>query len=120
MSGASKKGSPFEALALLRGALPPGPVREESEPTDERAHDLFPGKVVIARTRKGRGGKGVTTITGIAGDAATLESLAGEIAKALGCGASLEAGAIIVQGEQEARLKAFLEARGARRVIVGT
>lgn len=111
-----KKSSPFAALASLKDALPAGspPAKPEA---GAKQIDPFAGKVVVAKSRKGRGGKTVTTVTGIAGE---LDELARELKHALGCGAVVEDRAIVVQGEQEARVKAFLEKRGARRVILGT
>lgn len=114
------KKSPFESLAALRDALPKGPDAPAAKPTETRAPDPFAGKVVVAKSRKGRGGRTVTTISGIAGGDAILEPLARDLRTALGCGAVVEEDRIVVQGELEDRVRAFLEARGARRVIMGT
>ena len=112
-----KKSSPFGALASLKDALPAGPAAKAQPAAASKKPDPFAGKVVVAKSRKGRGGKTVTTVTGIAGE---LDELARELKHALGCGAVVEDRAIVVQGEQEERVKAFLEKRGARRVILGT
>lgn len=113
----SKGKSPFGALASLKDALPEGPEPKNEKASVPAGPDPLGGKIVIARSRKGRGGKTVTTITGIAGD---LEPLARELKHALGCGAVVEDRAIVVQGEQQERVQAFLVRRGAKRVVVGT
>jgi translation initiation factor 1 len=113
------KSSPFAALAALRDDLPQGPTPEAaSEPAP--ASDTFDGKVVVSRSKKGRGGKTVTTIAGVRGDESSLEALAHDLRKALGCGATVDDAMIVVQGDQVTRVRGFLEARGARRVIVGS
>jgi translation initiation factor 1 len=111
----SKKG--LDALAVLKDALPPGPP--PAAPAPARGPDPFAGKIVVAKTKKGRGGKTVTAIDGVALRGDALAALARELAKALGCGASVEGDRIVVQGEQQERVRALLEARGARRVVIG-
>ena len=59
----------------------------------------------------------VTTVTGVR---SALDALAHDLKKALGCGATVEDGVLVVQGDQTARVRAFLEARGARKVIIGS
>ena len=69
----------------LRGALPEGPKTQEK--LDDSAPDErtpFRGKLVIARTRKGRGGKTVTTVEGIDPKLAALDDVARDLRKALG------------------------------------
>jgi translation initiation factor 1 len=115
--------SPFAALAALRDALPPGPARSEepagpAAPPPKASRELGE-KLVVSRSKKGRGGKTVTTIAGVP-DEATREALALELRRALGCGASVDDGLIVVQGDQVPRVRALLEARGVRKVIVGT
>lgn len=126
MAGEPKKpASPFAALAALKESLPEGapssaaavaPQAGSAVAVDRR----FAGKLVVAKSRKGRGGKTVTAVRGVVGSASELDALARELKKALGCGASVEDGEILVQGEQEARVAAWLEGRGARRVVIGT
>jgi len=112
----SDKKSPFAALAALRDSLPEGPRKQE--PAVEPPHNpQFAEKVIVARSKKGRGGKVVTTITGVKSE---LDALTHELKKALGCGATVEDGVIVVQGDQTARVRAFLEGRGARKVIIGS
>lgn len=121
MADPKKPSSPFSSLAALQGALPAGPERPPEPVTAEpRGLDPYGAKITVAKTRKGRGGKTVTTITGLVGGAEVLEGIARELKHALGCGAGVEGGAIVVQGEHGPRVKAWLEARGAKRVVLGS
>lgn len=111
--------NPFAKLAALKDALPEGEKpKEAAKPAvvDRR----FANKLVVAKSRKGRGGKTVTAIRGIAGTPDQLEEIARDLKKALGVGASVEDGEVLVQGEQEKRVAAWLEAQGAKRVVIGT
>jgi translation initiation factor 1 len=111
--------NPFAKLAALKDALPEGErPKEASKPAPEARR--FANKLVVAKSRKGRGGKTVTAIRGLTGTADQLEELARELKKALGVGASVEDGEVLVQGEQEKRVAAWLEAKGAKRVVIGT
>jgi translation initiation factor 1 len=78
--------------------------------------DPFAGlaRVVLSMERKGRGGKVVTLIRGVPED--RLEVAAKLVRKALGCGASVEADAILVQGDQRDRLRPWLERSGVRKI----
>lgn len=106
--------SPFAKLEQLRAALPEGDAPEEQRPSPAPRQ----GKVVVRREKKGRGGKMVTIVEGI--EARSLEALAGELKRELGCGANLEGTAVVLAGDQEERVKASLEARGFTDVVLGT
>ncbi len=112
------KGSPFAGLAALKDALPEG--ARAPEPAAPKGPDPFAGKIVLATSRKGRGGKTVTIVSGVRGGAAVLEGLARELKKALGCGASVDGDTIVVSGDLVDRTKAWLEAKGAKKLVVGT
>ena len=77
------------------------------------------GKLVVRRERAGRGGKGVTVAEGGGLAAVDLAELAREAAKALGTGARVEEGRLVVQGEMSERLKGWLEGRGLGPVTLG-
>jgi translation initiation factor 1 len=66
------------------------------------------GIIRVGRETKGRKGKGVTVITGVplAGDA--LEALATRLKKRCGCGGTVEAGVIEIQGDHRDLLVAEL------------
>jgi len=76
-------------------------------------------KLVLRREKKGRGGKTATVIEGMKLPPSALERIAGDLRRALGCGASVEGSTIVVQGDMSARIEPWLTARGAKRVVVG-
>lgn len=120
--GTTPKGkSPFEALAGLRDQLPEGPkppAPPPAEPASPAKAKLLADKLVVARSTKGRGGKTVTTVAGVV-DAKAREALAQELRRALGCGATVDAELVVVQGDQTIRLRALLEGR-ARKLVIGS
>jgi translation initiation factor 1 len=102
-------------FAALRGE------RAEAEVTGPaRAAPASPGeRVTVRRERKGRGGKAVTLAEGPGLAGRDLETLAREAARALGAGARVEGGALVVQGDQADRLVAWLAAQGFGTVARG-
>ncbi len=74
------------------------------------------GKLVIQRERKGRAGKTVTRIAGL--PAERTDDLAKQLKSALGCGAVIEGGDLIVLGDLVDRVASWLEKQGARRIVV--
>jgi translation initiation factor 1 len=109
---------PFSGLAALRGSLPPGP-EEAPAPATDAAADALRGKLVLSRERKGRGGKTVTLLRGVALHGAALAAFARELRQALGTGGTVEDGAIVLAGDQCLRAEAWLRQRGAARVVIG-
>jgi len=113
--------SPFAALGGLREALPTLPEASAAEaPEDPGPAPGKPaalGKLVLQREKKGRGGKTVTRVRGL--PAAELERWATDMKRALGCGASVEDGEVILLGDLVTRAADWLEARGASRVVRG-
>ncbi len=73
----------------------------------------------MRRARKGRGGKTATVVAGLGLPACDLDRLARALRRALGCGASVDGEHIVVQGDQAARVQAWLGAQGARRTVLG-
>lgn len=122
MSDGKKPGdppaSPFAKLAALREQLPPGEAPAPAARPEARARPMFLEKVVVRFTRKGHGGKTVTVVTGVA--PAAVDELSSEMKKALGCGARVEDGAIVLQGELVDRAVAFLEKKGAKKIVRGS
>lgn len=112
--------SPFAALASLRERLPQAPPAAPEPLATPPVDRTYSGKIVLARTKKGRGGKTVTSVSGIAAQGARLEEIAKELRQALGCGTSVEGEVILVQGEQAPRVRTFLETKGAKRVVIGS
>lgn len=70
------------------------------------------GPVRIARETKGRGGKAVTVVRGLAMDAAALESLAKQLKAACGSGGTVKDGSIEVQGDHGEKIAVLLRAKG--------
>ena len=71
----------------------------------------------MRRELKGRAGKTITRISGIPD--AELTPLASELKKALGCGATIEDGEILLLGELVDRAALWLEKAGAARIVKG-
>ena len=67
-----------------------------------------PAKIRVAREVAGRGGKGVTVITGLPLDAAALEALATQLKRSCGAGGAVRGDRIEIQGEHRDRLVAEL------------
>ena len=80
-----------------------------------RANPRTPRGDGIARVRrevKGRRGKTVTTISGIALDSDALRELASELKRLCGSGGAAKEGVIEIQGDHRDKLAAELEKRG--------
>lgn len=75
------------------------------------------GKIVVRRESKGRGGKTVTRVTGL--PASRLDELAARMKKALGCGAVVEEGDVVLLGNVQDRAAEWLAGEGARRIVQG-
>lgn len=106
----------------VRVDVPGSPAPEAGGPGTAGTRDAVAtvaatGRIVLRRERKGRGGKTVTVVTGL--PRGSLDDLAREMRRALGCGASVEDGAIILLGDLAERARTWLAGRGARRVVLG-
>ena len=103
---------PFAALRASTG----------SQPADEAPRTpAVPGagRIVVRREKKGRAGKTVTRVYGAGLEAPVLERLTRDLKRALGCGASIEEGEIVLQGDMTQRAAAWLRARTGADVTVG-
>jgi translation initiation factor 1 len=123
--------NPFAKLAAMRDALPPGPAtsvpasggRDPNASAGAKRDDApawTRAKIVVRFERKGHGGKTVTIVSGVSGGSRVVDELASEMKKALGCGARVEDGDIVLQGDLVPRALAFLEKRGANHLVDGT
>lgn len=65
-------------------------------------------RVRVGREVAGRGGKGVTVITGLTMDAAQLDELAARLKRLCGAGGAVKNGRIEIQGDHRDRLVAEL------------
>lgn len=74
--------------------------------------DTGPPKIRVSREVAGRGGKGVTVVTGLplAGDA--LAALAGQLKRSCGAGGAARDNRIEIQGEHRDRIVAELQKLG--------
>jgi translation initiation factor 1 len=70
------------------------------------------GVVRVGRQTQGRGGKGVTVITGLPLADAALEALAKELKRRCGSGGTVKDGVIEIQGEHRDTVVAELTRRG--------
>jgi len=77
------------------------------------------GRVRIRRETKGRGGKTVTTISGLPLSSENLKALGSELKRLCGTGGSVKDGTIEIQGDQRERLLEALRQRGFDAKIAG-
>jgi translation initiation factor 1 len=105
--------SPFATLStngLPAGpATPPPPPKSDAVPKPSKF-----GRVVLRREKAHRGGKTVIVIHDFAPNIgyAYIESLAGKLKAACACGGTARERVIEIQGDQPARIRAFLEQEG--------
>lgn len=70
------------------------------------------GILRISRETKGRGGKAVTVVRGLAMDALALDALAKQLKAACGSCGTVKDGVVEVQGDHADKLTALLKSRG--------
>jgi len=120
-AGAPPDAAPHEAAAApaaepVAAATPSGGARDAAPRSTVYSRAA---RVVVRRERKGHGGKTVTRIEGLAGSARELDGAVRDVKRGLGCGATLEGSDVLVQGDQSERVRAFLEAHGVRKIVLG-
>nr|CRH06423.1 conserved protein of unknown function [Candidatus Magnetococcus massalia] len=72
------------------------------------------GIVRVSRETKGRKGKGVTVIKGVALDSAGLTQLAKKLKATCGSGGTVKEGSIEIQGDHRERVMAYLTQQGMK------
>ena len=77
------------------------------------------GFVRIRREKAGRGGKTVTTITGLPGSDADIEAMLKVLKQLCGAGGSREGKTLEIQGDHRDRIQAKLEALGHKVKLAG-
>lgn len=77
------------------------------------------GNVKVSRQTKGRGGKCVTLVSGVALDAIALALLGKQLRAACGSGGTVKDGVIEVQGDHCERIMEALQKQGLRPKRVG-
>lgn len=130
LSGDAGDGLTHNPFAALRGGSPQPDAHghgadltappKSVEGEGEAAAELAGSDWLVRKERKGRGGKVVTIVSPRAGESeARLAEVARSLGQRLGTGARAKGGEIVVQGELSGRVRALLEADGAR-VTVGS
>ena len=95
--------SPFAGLAGMRDSLPAQPTPAKvSAPVPEKKG---PARAVVRLERKGRRGKEATIIEKLDLKPAELETWCKDAKSAMGCGGTVEDGAIVLQGDLRKRLE---------------
>jgi translation initiation factor 1 len=89
----------------FRGVVMQKPVKQ---PVAKPANAAGPAKIRVAREVAGRGGKGVTVVTGLPLNAEELEELAGKLKRSCGAGGAVRGDRIEIQGEHRDKLVAEL------------
>jgi translation initiation factor 1 len=95
----------MKPVHTFRGVVLDRPVRSLAA---AKPSGSGPPKIRVARETAGRGGKGVTVITGLPLAGAPLEDLAGKLKRSCGAGGAVRDGRIEIQGEHRDRLVAEL------------
>jgi len=91
-----------------RGVVMSKPVRQPAA----KPLAAGPPKIRVAREVAGRGGKGVTVISGLPLSGPELEELAGKLKRSCGAGGAVHDARIEIQGEHRDRLVAELAKLG--------
>ena len=89
-----------------------GRVAAQKQPSKNAGEAFADGAVRIRRETKGRGGKAVLTITGIAKSHDELVQLAARLKKKCACGGAVKDGVIEIQGDKRELVEQLLQAEG--------
>lgn len=114
-----KNANPFAALSGLvystdSGRHCPNCAKPEAECvcTAGVLNSDSDGIARVRRESKGRGGKVVTTISGLQMTEVELKALTAELKKKCGCGGALKGGVIEIQGDRAERVMGELKQKG--------
>lgn len=112
----SEKGfsnNPFAALAQRDDLPTPAPEATKDDPQTTDNLDLSKARIHMNIEKKGRGGKTVTVIGGLADmPAQHRDELISTLKKGLGVGVTVEDDDIVVQGDQRPRLPQIFQKFG--------
>ncbi len=110
--GAPQLNNPF--AGLHSDGLPPGPAAPAPPAAAPAARLPKPGRVVLRRETAHRAGKVVIVIDDFAPHIglAAIEELGRRLRHSCGCCGAVRQRAIELQGDQTAKIRAFLEAEG--------
>jgi translation initiation factor 1 len=95
----------MKSVHTYRGVVVAKPVKPAASKTVATSG---PTRIRVAREVAGRGGKGVTVITGLPLASAALEELATQLKRSCGAGGAVRGDRIEIQGEHRDRLVAEL------------
>ena len=110
----TKRETPFAALEKLRDQLPVGAVA----PAEVAAETKGPARAVVRLEKKQRRGKEVTVVDKLGLEATELEKWCKQLKQTLGCGGTVEADAIVLQGDFRQRLPDVLTKLGVRKITI--
>jgi len=111
----TKRETPFAALEKLRDQLPVGEVAPtKTEPGEKKG----PARAVVRLEKKQRRGKEVTVVEKLGLQTNELESWCKQLKQTLGCGGTVEADAIVLQGDFRQRLPDVLTKLGVRKITI--
>lgn len=108
--------NPFGALQGLKESLPKGPGAPAPKPPKGPPP---PAKAVVRLERSGRKGKEVTVVEQLGLSREQREAWLTALKSQLGCGGAVEEENLVLQGDQRERVKAVLEKKGVKKVVVG-
>ncbi len=110
-SGLAGLGNALSSLDI--GSLPPGPS-ELAQATPALGKKKCPGRVILRKETAHRGGKTVIVIHDFPPSvtAAELDTLAKRLRQAIGTGGAVKDRSIEMQGDQAAKIRAFLQEDG--------
>lgn len=117
--------SPFAALRPSPASASPQPQSAPAAPQPSRnpaaAAPALQGNtpVRVSRERKGRGGKTVSIITGVASPESGKQALLKLLKGKLGTGGTLEEGNLIIQGDHRERIVEILDELGYKAKVAG-
>jgi len=87
--------------------------------SQSQAHQKLDGILRINRETKGRSGKTVTTISGLAENDDVIKKLASKLKNLCGSGGAVKDGVIIIQGDHRKVVKTELEKQGFKVKLAG-
>jgi translation initiation factor 1 len=116
--------NPFAVLRPAGNRTPgdaaPEPATAPAATPAEPAGTKTVARAVVRLERSGRGGKDVTVVEHLGLPAAEQKSWLKGLQAALGCGGAVEGDALVLQGDQRARVPDLLRARGVRKITIGS
>ena len=108
----SKKNKTRLVYSTETGSVEKPKKSEEFQPVSD-------GIIRIRREVKGRGGKTVTTVSGVPGGQETLKELAAQLKRRCGTGGAVKDRIIIIQGDHRETLLKYFKENGYQAKLAG-